>query len=51
MIEAHDILWHYANLSEETIHGFENNVDSPSNGILLETSMHNGFDDFQWPPR
>ncbi|KAF8341900.1 hypothetical protein F5887DRAFT_1217118 [Amanita rubescens] len=43
-----DILRHYADLSEDTILGLENIVDSPSNGILLQTEMHDEFDNFQW---
>jgi len=43
-----DILRHYADLSEDTIRDLENIIDSPSNGILLQTEMHDGFDDFEW---
>ena len=42
-----DILWHYADLSEEIIHGLKNIVDLPTNGILLEASMHDAFNDFE----
>ncbi|KAF8326936.1 hypothetical protein F5887DRAFT_1084097 [Amanita rubescens] len=43
-----DILRHYADLSEDTIRDLENIIDSPSNGILLQTEMHDGFDNFEW---
>ena len=42
-----DILQHYADLSEEIIHGLKNVVDLPTNGILLEASMHDAFNDFE----
>ncbi|KAF8338694.1 hypothetical protein F5887DRAFT_1077628 [Amanita rubescens] len=43
-----DILRHYADLSEDTIERLESIVDSPSNGILLQTEMHAAFDNFEW---
>lgn len=43
-----DILRHYADISDETTESLENTIDSPSNGILLDTGMYSLFNEFAW---
>ncbi|KIM44409.1 hypothetical protein M413DRAFT_24912 [Hebeloma cylindrosporum] len=43
-----DILRHYLDLSDELIGNLENTIDSASDGMLLEISMHQEFVNFSW---
>ena len=40
-----DIIHQYANISVDNL---ENSLDSPENGILLQTEMHRAFEHFEW---
>lgn len=47
-VTTFDILRNYASLSSDDIQKLEDNIDDPSNGFLLSSDAHIGFDRFQW---
>ncbi|KAF5378191.1 hypothetical protein D9615_007500 [Tricholomella constricta] len=47
-VTTFDILRNFASLSSEAVQELENNIDDPSNGILLTSHAHSGFDRFAW---
>jgi hypothetical protein len=47
-VTTFDILRNYANLPAETIEALRNVIDHPSNGFLLESNAHTGYDLFEW---
>ena len=44
-LSTRDMIHQYANIS---VRDLESSIDSPENGILLEISMHDAFDSFEW---
>jgi hypothetical protein len=47
-VTTFDILRNYADISETTLMNLTNLIDDASNGLLLETNAHTGFDRFGW---
>ena len=47
-VTTFDILRNYADISEMTLKNLTNLIDDASNGFLLQSDAHNGFDRFAW---
>ncbi len=43
-----DILANYTRLSMTTFEDFQDHLDDPSNGMMLELQAHKAYDDFFW---
>ena len=42
-----DILAHYTSINHESVVDIIQNIDSPSNGIAMQSDWHESFDNFE----
>jgi hypothetical protein len=47
-VTTFDILVKFTQLSAETLEELHDQLDSPSNGMILEMNAHKAFDKFWW---